>query len=231
MFLPQKCNHSAREVALCIFFAFRPSPSKFNPRGTRRGFSHAWTLQPIRRKKVVLWFSTLTCQTSDQFQHIFRYSHEMFQPVLTCCIELLVGSAVPLHIFSPFVIELWAHAGRCSPNPGCRNQPTTGWMCTDVSWDDVAASENRVDWRGDGGGLCPDGGGRIRVEIKCSEAGSHKEQVQKSQSYHDKDIFIYVYIQYFHILKIIELIWIIQTGERKFTVAVTPHSNVGVTHS
>lgn len=31
--------------------------------------------------------------------------------------------------------------------------------------------------------------------------GGHKGHVQKSQSYYDKDIFIYVYIQYFHILK------------------------------
>lgn len=33
------------------------------------------------------------------------------------------------------------------------------------------------------------------------EARGHKGHVQKSQSYYDKDIFIYVYIQYFHILK------------------------------
>lgn len=31
--------------------------------------------------------------------------------------------------------------------------------------------------------------------------GSHKEHVQNHQSYYDKDIFIYVYIQYYHILK------------------------------
>lgn len=39
------------------------------------------------------------------------------------------------------------------------------------------------------------------VEINLPEVGGHKGHVQKSPSYYVKDIFIYVYIQYFHILK------------------------------
>lgn len=50
------------------------------------------------------------------------------------------------------------------------------------------------------------------VKINWPETRGHKGHVQKSQSYYDKDIFIYVYIQYFHILK--SIIWIIQRNNK-----------------
>lgn len=45
--------------------------------------------------------------------------------------------------------------------------------------------------------------------------GGHKGRVQKSQSYHDKDIFIYVDTEYFHRLK--SIISIIQSNNNKIS--------------
>lgn len=76
-------------------------------------------------------------------------------------------------------------------------------LCVCVNSDDVAAYK-KVE---DRGSPLPDGceywSGKLSdvVETNRPEAGGHKGHVQKSQSYYDKDIFIYVYIQYFHILK------------------------------
>lgn len=76
-------------------------------------------------------------------------------------------------------------------------------LCVSVSSDDIAAYKNVEDW----GSPLPNGWesavstGVDVVEMDRPEAGGHKGHVQKSQSYYDKDIFIYVYIQYFHILK------------------------------
>lgn len=75
-------------------------------------------------------------------------------------------------------------------------------MCAIVheSLDEIAAYRNTD-------GLPPDGYELWScklldlVEINQPEVKYHKGHVQKSQCYYCKDIFIYLYIQYSHILK------------------------------
>lgn len=66
-------------------------------------------------------------------------------------------------------------------------------MC--VNADELAANEKVEDW----GSPCPDDWESAvssgMLEMYQLEEGGHKGLVQKSQSYYDKDIFIYVYIQ------------------------------------